>query len=140
MIFFWNPPYRKQEPTPILNHIKRLDPLGTLFFIPSVVCLLLALQWGGAAYAWSNWRIIVLFVFFGLLGASFAAVQIYMPDTASVPPRIITQRTVFFATSFTFFLAGSMLCLVYYLPIWCKFFETLFSTVHRLLTRMESKP
>lgn len=118
MIFFWNPPYRKQEPTPILNHIKRLDPLGTLFFIPSVVCLLLALQWGGSAYAWSNWRIIVLFVFFGLLGASFAAVQIYMPDTASIPPRIITQRTVFFATSFTFFLAGSMLCLVYYLPIW----------------------
>ncbi|KUI54830.1 Putative HC-toxin efflux carrier TOXA [Cytospora mali] len=108
----------RQEPTPILNHIKRLDPLGTLFFIPSVVCLLLALQWGGAKYNWSNWRIIVLFVFFGLLGASFTAVQIYMPGTASIPPRIITQRTVFFGTSFTFFLAGSMLCLVYYLPIW----------------------
>ena len=120
MVFFWNPPSRKQEPTSILNHIKRLDPLGTLFFIPSVVCLLLALQWGGSTYAWSNWRIIFLFVFFGVLGAIFAGVQIKMPDTASIPPRIITQRTIFFATSFTFWLSGSMLTLVYYLPIWCK--------------------
>lgn len=120
MSFFWNPPYRKLEPAPISNHIKRLDPLGTLFFIPSVVCLLLALQWGGSAYAWGNWRIIVLFIFFGGLGLSFAAVQVYMPDTASIPPRLITQRTVILATSFTFWLSGSMLMLVYYLPIWCK--------------------
>lgn len=85
-----------------------------------MVCLLLALQWGGSTYAWSNWRIILLFLFFGLLGFAFAAVQIYMPETASIPPRIITQRSVFLAVCFTFFLAGSMLSLVYYLPIWCK--------------------
>ncbi|KAL1879708.1 hypothetical protein Daus18300_001545 [Diaporthe australafricana] len=118
MVFFWNPPARKSQPAPLLEHIKRLDPLGTFFFVPSVVCLLLALQWGGSTYAWANWRIILLFVLFGVLGLAFAAVQTIMPDTASIPPRIIKQRTVFFAVSFTFFLAGSMLMLVYYLPIW----------------------
>lgn len=28
----------------------RLDPLGNLFLVPSIVCLLLALQWGGTSY------------------------------------------------------------------------------------------
>lgn len=120
MIFFWNPPSRKTVPAPVMDHIKRLDPLGTFFFIPCVVCLLLALQWGGATYAWASWRVILLFVLFGVLGLAFAAVQILMPETASIPPRIIKQRTVLFAVWFTFFIAGSMLMLVYYLPIWCK--------------------
>lgn len=120
MLFFWNPPHRKNEPAPLFTHIKRLDPLGTFFFIPSVVCLLLALQWGGSTYAWGSWRIILLFGFFGVLAICFAIVQIMTPETASIPVRIITQRSVFFATSFTFFIAGSMLMLVYYLPIWCK--------------------
>lgn len=120
MIFFWNPPAKKTEPAPFKVHIKRLDPLGTFFFVPAVVCLLLALQWGGATYAWANWRIILLFVLCGVLALAFAAVQILMPDTASIPPRIIKQRSVLFAVCFTFFIAGSMLMLVYYLPIWCK--------------------
>ncbi|KAI3402167.1 hypothetical protein diail_96 [Diaporthe ilicicola] len=118
MVFFWNPQSKKSTPAPLLEHIKRLDPLGTFFFIPCVVCLLLALQWGGSTYAWASWRVILLFVLFGVLGMAFAAVQTFMPDTASIPPRIIKQRTVFFANSFTFFIAGSMLMLVYYLPIW----------------------
>lgn len=118
MLFFWNPPARKVEPAPLSTHIKRLDPIGTVLFIPSIVCLLLALQWGGSTYAWSSWRIIVLFSVFGALLVAFATVQILTPETASIPVRIITQRSVFCATMFTFFIAGSMLMLVYYLPIW----------------------
>lgn len=119
MFFFWNPPKQQQQaPASVFTHIKRLDPLGTLFFVPSVVCLLLALQWGGSTYAWNNWRIILMFVLFAVLAIAFAAVQIFLPETATVPGRIITQRSVAFGASFSFFLAGSMLMLVYYLPIW----------------------
>lgn len=118
MLFFWNPPTRKVEPAPLMTHIKRLDPIGTVIFVPSIICLLLALQWGGSTYAWSSWHIIVLFVVFGVLFLAFAVVQVLTPETASIPVRIITQRSVFFATMFTFFIAGSMLMLVYYLPIW----------------------
>ncbi len=32
------------------QQIIKLDPLGTLVFLPGIVCLLLALQWGGAEY------------------------------------------------------------------------------------------
>lgn len=135
MSFFWNPPARKVEPAPLLTHIKRLDPIGTVIFIPSIVCLLLALQWGGSTYAWSSWRIIVLFSLFGALLIAFAIVQVLTPETASIPVRIITQRSVFCATMFTFFIAGSMLMLVYYLPIWfqtVKLVEALNSGIYTL--------
>jgi hypothetical protein len=121
MVFLWNPPPQKHEPATFVNHVKRLDPIGMFFFLPGIVSLLLALQWGGSTYSWNDGRIIALFVVFAVLILAFAAVQILKPNTATIPPKIITQRSVFFGTLFTFFLAGSMLISVSYLPIWCKF-------------------
>jgi len=120
MVFLWNPPPQKHGSVPVLTHIKRLDPIGMLFFLPSIVSLLLALQWGGSTFAWNDRRIIALFVVFAVLICGYAAVQILKPDTATIPPKIITQRSVFFASLFTFFIAGAMLISVSYLPIWCK--------------------
>jgi len=120
MVFFWNPPKEKHAPANFATHVKRLDPLGMFFFLPGVVCLFIAFQWGGSTYEWNEWRIILLLVIFAACTAAFVAVQILKPDTASVPPKVITQRSVAFGTGFTFFLAGSMLMLVYYVPVWCK--------------------
>ncbi|KAK3390528.1 major facilitator superfamily domain-containing protein [Podospora didyma] len=118
MVFFWNPPKEKFEPASFSAHVKRLDPIGMVFLLPGVVCLLLALQWGGSTYAWDEWRTILLLVLFTAATAAFITVQILKPETAMVPPRVITQRSVAFGTAFTFFLAGSMLMMVYYVPIW----------------------
>ncbi|KAK3044383.1 MFS sugar transporter, partial [Coniosporium uncinatum] len=41
--------------------LAQFDLLGTAVFLPGVICLLLALQWGGSKYPWGNWRIIILF-------------------------------------------------------------------------------
>lgn len=120
MFFLWKPAPRKYEPASALAHMKRLDPLGMLFFLPSIVCLLLALQWGGSTYAWNDRRIIALFVVFGVLILGYAAVEILKPDTATIPPKIITQRSVFCAAVFKFFISGAMIITVSYLPIWCK--------------------
>ena len=103
-----------------MQHIKRLDPIGMFFFLPGTVSLLLALQWGGSTYAWDNWRIVMLFGIAVACTIAFISVQIMKPDTAMVPPKIITQRSVAFGVTFTFFLAGSMLLMVYFVPIWCK--------------------
>ncbi|KAI1420699.1 MFS general substrate transporter [Xylaria sp. FL1777] len=118
LIFILRPSKYPIPPATVWEHIRRLDPLGTFFFIPSIVTLLIALQWGGSTYAWSNWRIIVLFVLFGVLLIAFAAVQVYMPKTATVPIRIIGRRSIFAATLFMFALAGSFLMAIYYLPLW----------------------
>ncbi|KAI2469845.1 MFS general substrate transporter [Annulohypoxylon bovei var. microspora] len=111
-------PNKSPVPAPFWEHFTRLDPLGTLFFVPSIVCLLLALQWGGSTYAWGSWRIILLMVLFGVLFIVFAGIQILMPNTATVPVRIITQRSIAAATVFMLAVAGAMLMTVYYLPLW----------------------
>lgn len=68
---------------PISTLWKRLDFPGSAMFIPSIICLLLALQWGGITYAWSNARIIVLFVVFGLSLIAFVVIQVVSGDNAT---------------------------------------------------------
>ncbi|KAL3293558.1 MFS toxin efflux pump (AflT) [Colletotrichum asianum] len=50
------------------GRILRLDLAGTAAFFPAIAMLLLALQWGGADYAWDDSRIIGLFVGAGASG------------------------------------------------------------------------
>ncbi|EPE09948.1 aflatoxin efflux pump [Ophiostoma piceae UAMH 11346] len=118
MVFFWNPPPNKHVPAPFWTHVKRLDPLGTALFLPGIVSLLLALEWGGSTYPWKSWRIIPLFVLFGVLMVAFSMVQIMMPDTATLPSRVVLQRSILSGALFTFFLSAAMLMLVYYVPVW----------------------
>lgn len=105
----------------VKEHIMRLDPLGTLFFLPSMVCLVLALELGGSEYEWSNWRLVVLFVVFGLTAIAFGVVQVMMPNSASLPVRVIKQRTMWAGTGFMICLSGAMFLCIYYLPLWCRF-------------------
>jgi hypothetical protein len=97
----------------------QLDPMGTLFFLPSIICLLLALQWGGTQYAWSSWRIILLLVVFAVGIVAFIAVQVITRHTtATIPSRIILQRSVIFCAIYTFFSGATFMTEVYYIPIW----------------------
>ncbi len=96
----------------------QLDPLGTLFFLPSTVCLLLALQWGGSTYAWNNGRVIALLVLFGVLSIIFVAIQIWRQESATVPPRIVKQRSIASAVWFSLCLGASLQVMVFTLPLW----------------------
>lgn len=59
----------------IVRKLKGLALPGTVCMVASLICLLLALQWGGSTYPWSNGRIIVLFVVSGVLAMSFTIIQ-----------------------------------------------------------------
>ncbi|KAB8237661.1 MDR family MFS transporter [Aspergillus alliaceus] len=118
LILIWDPPKSNHEPASIGTHLKRLDPLGMFFFIPAVASLLLALQWGGSTYPWNSSRIIALFILFGVLILLFATVQILKPETATIPARVVTQRSMICAAFYTFFVASSMMLMIYYLPVW----------------------
>ncbi|KAJ5675785.1 Sucrose symporter plant [Penicillium macrosclerotiorum] len=95
-----------------------LDPMGTVIFVPAIVCLLLALQWGGVTYEWSNGRIIALFVIFGLAVFAFIALQVVLGNKATVPTEIARQRTIAFASFFGLCIGGSFLIMIYYIPTW----------------------
>lgn len=98
--------------------LKQLDPIGNLIFFPGVVCLILALQWGGAQYSWKNARIIVLLVFCGILCLTFIGIQIWKKESAMVPPRLVKQRSIGASMWYNFFNGAGMMVMMYYLPIW----------------------
>ncbi|CAD0013159.1 unnamed protein product, partial [Aureobasidium pullulans] len=100
------------------NRIMDFDPAGTVIFLPMIICLLLALQWGGSTYPWSSGRVIALFVVFGVLLAIFVSIQFYVGEKATIPPRIIKQRTVAASAWFGVSLGAAFFLFVYYLPIW----------------------
>jgi len=98
--------------------ILKLDLLGTAMLIPAIICLLLALQWGGTEFAWNSSQIIGLFVGAGLMGAIFVVIQIWKGDRGTLPPRLFKNRNVLLAMMFAFFFGGAFFPLVYYLSLY----------------------
>ena len=120
VIFFFNSPAKSGQQAGLTwrEKVDQLDPLGTIVFVPAVVCLLLALQWGGTKYPWGSWRIILCFVFFGVLIITFLSIQLWRQELATVPPRVFKQRTVWSGAWFASMIGGSFFTMIYYLPIW----------------------
>lgn len=118
-IFFFLHINREDNPEglTVLERIKKLDLVGTAVLIPAIVMLLLALQWGGAEYAWNNSRIIGLFVGAGVMGVMFVGIQRWKGDKGTIPPRLYGNRNVVCAMFFAFFFGAGFFSLVYYL---CK--------------------
>lgn len=106
------------EPTNLRGRIAKFDPVGSVFLLASVTCLLLALQLGGTSYAFSNGRIIALFVIFGILFIGFIVLQFLGGKNATVPPGVLKQRSVLSSTFYMFCVGGHFFILVYFLPIW----------------------
>lgn len=102
----------------VIQRILQLDIIGTLILIPTVVCLLLALQWGGTQYAWNSSHIIGLFVGFGLLTIIFIASQLYLGDKAILPPRLFRNRNVFPAMMFAVFFGAAFFALIFYIAVY----------------------
>lgn len=63
-------------------------------------------------------RVVSLIVLFGLLIIAFIAIQFWKQESATVPPRIISQRSMAFSTWFVLCLGGSFFGILYYIPIW----------------------
>ncbi|KAG9768415.1 MFS transporter, partial [Aureobasidium melanogenum] len=98
--------------------VRKMDPLGLLFFLPSIVSLLLALVWGGSEYEWSDERIIALFVVFGVLMIGFIYVEIRADKYAILRRHLLRQRNVLCGGLFAFLLATSNFMIGYYMPMW----------------------
>ncbi|ELQ38029.1 major facilitator superfamily transporter [Pyricularia oryzae Y34] len=106
------------ECCPWRTRIKQFDPAGTVVFMPAVVSLLLALQWAGTEYAWSDARIIALLAIFGVLAAVWLGLQWWQDEHATMPPRIIKKRTVWAACIYAFAGGGAFISSSYFIPIW----------------------
>nr|POE56465.1 efflux pump roqt [Quercus suber] len=91
VFFFLQIPERDTTKQPLMKKLSQLDILGSCFLIPSIVCLLLALQWGGQTYAvWYK-------VFCGSTSITDTGTVVQLadhPPHATLPPRIFKYRSV----------------------------------------------
>jgi MFS family permease len=86
----------------------QLDLPGTRALFPAVVCLLLALQSGGTRWVWNSGPVIVLFILGFILFGVFIALQVWKGDNATLPPRVLMQRSISSATLFSLCVSASL--------------------------------
>ncbi|WQF87717.1 Putative major facilitator superfamily, MFS transporter superfamily [Colletotrichum destructivum] len=101
-----------------LQLAKKFDLPGTTLLLASLVCLMLALQWGGGEYPWSDARIITVLVVFVVTILPWMALQYFQGDDATVPLSIVNQRSVAASNLYLLFLNGAFGVFIFYLPVW----------------------
>lgn len=105
------------KPT-IVSSLSRLDYLGNLIFIPSMISLLWGVVMGGNQIPWSSYRVIVPIVL-GLLGwIAFHFQQTFLAKCPSVPTRLFTNRTSVSAFLLTFTSSMILQAVTYFFPIY----------------------
>lgn len=96
----------------------KFNPFGGALILASIICLLLALQWGGSEYPWNSGRVIAVFVVFGVTLIVWIVLQYFQGDEATVPFSIAKQRTVAGAALYSVCLSASIATVIFYMPIW----------------------
>ncbi|KAJ6483724.1 major facilitator superfamily domain-containing protein [Mycena vitilis] len=94
------------------------DPYGNLVFVPAMVTLLLAVQWGGSEYPWTSGVIIALLLASIVLFTIFIRIQLWVDERATIPPRILKQRTIWSSSLYAVCIGGSFNIITMILPIW----------------------
>jgi MFS family permease len=98
--------------------LKKVDLPGLVLFAPAIIQLILALQWGGALYAWNSATIIGLFCGSFCSFVIFLAWEYRIGDEAMVPFSIIGRRAILYSCLNMAFVIGCLEVTVYYLPIY----------------------
>ncbi|KAI8964656.1 MFS general substrate transporter [Daldinia sp. FL1419] len=118
IFFLLHMPDRSDTKHTLKSKLLQLNAEGQAVLIPGVICLCLALQWGGFTYSWNNGRIIALLVLAFVFLSSFMLIQVWRQEQATVPPRIFIQRSIYSAFFVSCCLGAQQTLILYYLPIW----------------------
>ncbi|KAL4881876.1 major facilitator superfamily-domain-containing protein [Aspergillus karnatakaensis] len=133
LLLFFHPPKtwtsdsdtQPSQKSSFWTKLLQLDLIGCFLFVPSIVMLFLALQWGGdnKEHPWDSPTIIGLLVGFPLLLLVFAFWEVRQGEHAMIPLKLLKRRSVILSTLFSFFFAGAFVLSIYYLPQWFQAVE-----------------
>ncbi|OTA98520.1 hypothetical protein M426DRAFT_69671 [Hypoxylon sp. CI-4A] len=99
------------------NRLSRIDYIGNIIFIPSLIALMFGLVTGGIEFPWSSWRIILPIVLGGLGWISFHLWEHFTLHPI-VPSRLFGNRTSATAYGLTFIASVLATTVGYFLPIY----------------------
>jgi EmrB/QacA subfamily drug resistance transporter len=120
----------------LVPHTRRdhkVDWSGAGLLVLAVICLLLALSFGGTAgWAWGSTRIIVLLAGFAVFAAVFLAVERRAMEPI-LPLRLFRRATFAIANAATFILGFSMFGAIIYVPLYLQIVKGATPTASGLL-------
>lgn len=104
---------------PWQNKVMRIDYVGNVLLMTSIVSILLALSWGGTTYPWSNWRIILCLVlgFFGMIAFHIYEATPWCREPM-IPPHLFGNRTSATALVLAFIHNILTFWVVYFVPVY----------------------
>lgn len=105
------------NPETKLQKIQKIDYMGNLIFIPSIIALIYGLVTGGVQEPWSSWRVILPLVL-GIAGWIAFHVQQHFTSTPSIPSQLFTNRTSAAAFVLTFLSSVLVQMMSYFLPVY----------------------
>jgi hypothetical protein len=87
-----------------VTKLKKLDLPGIITIISAVCCLILALQWGQETGNWGQSTVVGCFVVAFILLVAFGMVQWRKGDSATIPLKVLRQRSILMGAWYLFFL------------------------------------
>ncbi|KUJ24095.1 MFS general substrate transporter [Mollisia scopiformis] len=123
VFFLLHVPTRTNNTDTLIHKLQELNIIGLFALLPGVICLCLALEWGGFTYAWSDGRIIGLLVVAFVLMIAFVLIQVWRPEQATVPPLIFKQRSILSGFWVSCCVGAHQTLFIYYLPLWFQAIE-----------------
>ncbi|KAF2024965.1 MFS general substrate transporter [Setomelanomma holmii] len=112
------PPPAVKGDIPWQSKLQQLDLPGAACLVSSTVLLLLALQWGGIVFPWSDARVYGCLLGFGLILIAFVVLQATSKDSCTIPLALFKNRTMCAACAFIALLQLTMVAQTYYWPIY----------------------
>ena len=79
IFFLYIPNIDLQKGSSFREKSKQLDPLGIVLFFGFIVCMIMAINFGGSVFAWNSASEIILIVFTGVLFIAFILTEHFHP-------------------------------------------------------------
>ncbi|KAI0908462.1 MFS general substrate transporter [Ustulina deusta] len=122
--FYINLPLGAVAAVLLLAVLRRLPPSAQGHRLPlrtviALASLLIALQWGGTVYPWSDGRIIALLTVFAILSVIFIIAQVVQDDkNTTIPQHIMKIPDVAFGAFFAFTQGSAFNLYVFTIPLY----------------------
>lgn len=125
--WLFNLPF-ESEKSKISEKLARIDYLGVVLVVGSVICLLLALTWGGTMYPWNSGQIIALFCIFVVLIVVLMWVEGRAKEPV-VPPSLFKDRDVALVLLVSAVIGFVFMGCTYYIPLYLQVVQGVSTTV-----------
>jgi MFS family permease len=102
----------------IKEKLKRVDYFGSALIISALICILLAISWGGKDYAWNSGIVIGLLCAGAVLLALFVVYEGKWAIEPIAPTRLFKNRNLALVFAINFFFSTAFISLVIYLPVY----------------------